>query len=98
MRTGEAAMNAYLTNKIAFRRTGRPFIGALLEWLERGIESIRARRAEAKRLQGLMLIDHTTAADIDFNPIADSEPFRSIVGLNPHIVGVSIITGNRFVQ
>jgi hypothetical protein len=89
-------MEAYLTRKIGFQHSGQRFTTSILRWLERRIEARRARRAEAKRLQGLRLLDRATLADIGVGPIADGEPLHSIVGLNPHVIGVDVITGNRF--
>ena len=91
-------MDAYLTRKIEFQHTGPRLAAGILGWLERRIEARRARRAEAKRLHGLMLLDRATLADIGVGPIADREPLHSIVNLNPHVIGVDIITGNRFGQ
>jgi len=91
-------MDACPTPKIELQRTGQPLATSILEWLERRIEARRARRADARRRQDPALLDRAALAEIGVNPIADGEFLHSIVGLNPHIIAVDIIAGNRFAQ
>ena len=89
-------MDANLTRKIELQHTGRRFTARILEWLERRIEARRARRAEAKRLQALLLLDRARRGDIGVGPAADGEPLHGLIELNPHVIGVDIIAGSRF--